>query len=224
MSWKNIGLTCVHFPEGDLVGKLLAYSSLTPITIVVSFLTLIFFKRDIHTIFYFLGILLNESSNFVLKHVIKESRPPGAAGNHSLYGEYGMPSSHAQFMAFFATYLTLFLWIRIHSLSSGHMDVIWKAIATFTAQVMAVIVCVSRVYLIYHTTSQVMWGALIGIVTGCCWFIIVQYFLTPVFPDIVCNPIGEFFMLRDCTLIPNVLWFEYTSMKSEAKTRLRKIR
>lgn len=36
---------------GDLVGKLLAYASLTPIIIVVSFLTLIFFKRDIHTVF-----------------------------------------------------------------------------------------------------------------------------------------------------------------------------
>lgn len=70
---------------------------------------------------------MNESSNFVLKHIVKEARPVGgiqfgyilcfnssftAAGHHSLYGEYGMPSSHAQFMGFFATYLTLFIWIR----------------------------------------------------------------------------------------------------------------
>ena len=92
-----------------------------------------------------------------------------------------------------------------------------------------------RVYLDYHTPSQVLWGALIGIITGCCWFTIVQVcyiamfvtmatimtilqlLLTPFFPEIVCNPIGEFFMLRDCTLIPNILWFEYTSLKSEAK-------
>lgn len=31
---------------------------------------------------------------------------------HSLFVEYGMPSSHAQFMAFFATYFTLFLFFR----------------------------------------------------------------------------------------------------------------
>lgn len=47
--------------------------------------------------------------------------------------------------------------------------------------------------------------------------IALQVLLTPLFPDIVCNPVGEFFMLRDCTLIPNILWFEYTSLKSEAK-------
>ena len=46
---------------------------------------------------------------------------------------------------------------------------------------------------------------------------ILQLLLTPFFPEIVCNPIGEFFMLRDSTLIPNILWFEYTSLKSEAK-------
>ena len=32
---------------------------------------------------------------------------------HSLFVEYGMPSSHAQFMAFFATYFTLFLFFRL---------------------------------------------------------------------------------------------------------------
>ena len=31
---------------------------------------------------------------------------------HSLFVEYGMPSSHAQFMACFATYFTLFIFVR----------------------------------------------------------------------------------------------------------------
>lgn len=31
------------------------------------------------------------------------------------------------------------------------------------------------------------------------------------------SPVGEVFMLRDSTLIPHVLWFEYTSSRSEAR-------
>ena len=58
---------------------------------------------------------------------------------------------------------------------------------------------------------------LLTLVTMTTIMTIFQLFLTPFFPDIVCNPVGEFFMLRDCTLIPNILWFEYTSLKSEAK-------
>lgn len=107
MTWKYIGLTCVRYPEGsayysilksfnlilgDLIGKLLAYSSVTPIYIIIAFVTLIFFKRDVHTvcgsiitlfnmlylqIFYFLGILLNELCNMILKNIIGQSRPIG---------------------------------------------------------------------------------------------------------------------------------------------------
>ncbi len=32
--------------------------------------------------------------------------------SHNLFVAYGMPSSHAQFMAFFAMYFTLFVCIR----------------------------------------------------------------------------------------------------------------
>ena len=42
--------------SGDLIGKLLAYSSATPIYIVVAFVTLIFFKRDVHTVWKALKI------------------------------------------------------------------------------------------------------------------------------------------------------------------------
>ena len=59
-------------------------------------------------------------------YIIKPSTPPPPPLNtpslhlflsadvytHSLFVEYGMPSSHAQFMAFFATYFTLFLFFR----------------------------------------------------------------------------------------------------------------
>ena len=72
--------------------------------------------------------MLNEGCNFLLKHIIKEPRPnsskldtkiithypisPAASYDGDLFVKYGMPSSHAQFMAFFATYFTVFLFAR----------------------------------------------------------------------------------------------------------------
>ena len=57
----------------------------------------------------FAGQLTCEAVNFVLKRLIKEERPrhlhTGARG-------YGMPSSHAQFVVFWAVALSLFLLVR----------------------------------------------------------------------------------------------------------------
>lgn len=44
-------------------------------------------------------------------------------------------------------------------------------------------------------------------------------------PSGVClsRPISEFFLIRDTSLIPNVLWFEYTVTRAEARNRQRKL-
>ena len=47
--------------------------------------------------------------------------------------------------------------------------------------------------------------------------------LTPWFPWIASTRIAEFLMIRDDTLIPNVIWFEYTNSRGEAQKRLRKL-
>ncbi|KAA0719715.1 putative helicase senataxin [Triplophysa tibetana] len=75
----------------------------------------------------------------------------------------------------------------------------------------------ARVYLLYHTWSQVIYGGLAGMVMGVVWFFITQEVLTPVFPKIAAWPVSEFFLVRDTSLIPNILWFEYTVTRSEAR-------
>lgn len=57
----------------------------------------------------FAGQLACEAVNFALKRLIKEERPR-LINNHGQ--GYGMPSSHAQFIAFWAVALTLFLVVR----------------------------------------------------------------------------------------------------------------
>ncbi|CAL1270553.1 unnamed protein product [Larinioides sclopetarius] len=146
MQWTSLAISHVEYQTGDLFGKLLALTSLCPLALVIAFATLILFRRDLHTITFFCGTVLNEAINWILKHTIKELRP--CHGREILFSEYGMPSNHAQFMWFFATYMAFFLLIR---------------------------------------------------------------------------PISEFLMLRDTTLIPNVMWFEYTSHRAESRTRQRKL-
>ncbi|KAL5011272.1 hypothetical protein ScPMuIL_009823 [Solemya velum] len=213
--WGDGSIGC----EGDIVGHFLALFSLLPFCIIVSFCTLIIFRRDLHTISYFGGLMLNEVLNWILKHIIRESRPTARA---VLYTEYGMPSSHAQFVWFFATYMLLFLFIRIYT-NYNWIDDLWKYCVGFGGYLAAVIVTYSRVYLGYHTFNQVFCGALLGTIFGGSWFCVVQLLLTPMFPFLAASPLGEFFMFRDSTLIPHVMWFEYTSSRAEARSRQRKI-
>ncbi|XP_041369987.1 dolichyldiphosphatase 1-like [Gigantopelta aegis] len=217
--WVAVSLTHVEYPKGDLIGQGLAWFSLLPFCIIVAFITLIIFRRDLHTMCFLTGLLLDEAVNWVLKHVIREQRP---ITERVLYTEYGMPSSHAQFMWFFSIYLTFFLFIRVYT-NYTWVDDLWKYAVSLGSFIISIIVCYSRIYLGYHTISQVFWGAASGFVLGVCWFGVVQLLLTPLFPHIASCHLGEFFMVRDSTLIPHVLWFEYTSSRTEARSRQRKM-
>ncbi|GFS43509.1 dolichyldiphosphatase 1 [Trichonephila inaurata madagascariensis] len=222
MQWTSLAISHVEYQTGDLLGKLLALTSLCPLVLVIAFVTLILFRRDLHTITFFCGTVLNEGINWILKHTIKELRP--CHGREFLFSEYGMPSNHAQFMWFFATYMAFFLLIRLHHGNSAYpLENAWKYIATILIVCLAAVVTYSRIYLQYHTWNQVLCGSVLGIFLACIWFLITQFTFTPLFPIIAAWPISEFLMLRDTTLIPNVMWFEYTSHRAESRTRQRKL-
>lgn len=48
--WKPVGLTFVEYPEGDILGKILAWLSLSPIFILAGFVAVIIFRRELHTV------------------------------------------------------------------------------------------------------------------------------------------------------------------------------
>lgn len=50
---------CALLVTGDIVGKILAWCSLLPIFIVVGFITLIVFRREIHTVSLVLNMQLH---------------------------------------------------------------------------------------------------------------------------------------------------------------------
>ncbi|GCC34530.1 dolichyldiphosphatase 1 isoform X1 [Chiloscyllium punctatum] len=221
--WQPLSFTYVEYPPGDLTGKVLAYLSLVPVFILFGFITLIVFKRELHSISFLCGLVLNESFNWVIKNVIKEPRP--CQGGHSnLFTEYGMPSSHSQFIWFFSIYSLLFLYLRMHQTNNARcLDLLWRHILSICLLAVAFLVSYSRVYLMYHSWSQVIYGVIAGAIMGAIWFIFTQEVLTPLFPRIASWPVSEFFLIRDTSLIPNILWFEYTVTRSEARNRQRKL-
>ncbi|CAH0394355.1 unnamed protein product [Bemisia tabaci] len=225
--WVPLSLTLVEYPQGDWLGKCLAMISLLPFAIGSGFVTLILFRKDLHTIVFFFGTLLNEVLNVALKHAICEPRPLLRNVNN-LYNEYGMPSSHSQFIWFFASYMAYFIFLRLHLHSRNDSidpskEYIGKSVVALGCIVLALVVSYSRIYLQYHTWRQVTYGAFTGIFFGSFWFGIVHIFLTPLFPIVVSWKIAEFLLIRDTTLIPNILWFEYTIIRKESQLRSRKL-
>ncbi|CAG0902321.1 unnamed protein product, partial [Darwinula stevensoni] len=104
--WEDFALTHVDFPVGDLFGKILACTALLPHVLIIGLITLVLFRRDLHTIFYMIGVATNDLSNTILKRIFQEVRP---MRRKTLYSQYGMPSSHAQMIWFFTAYAFLFL-------------------------------------------------------------------------------------------------------------------
>lgn len=221
--WKPLSLTYVTFPENDIIGKIFAWSSLLPIFILVAFITLIIFRREVHTILLFLGILLNEMVNMGMKSYFKAPRPCRPGDDKLLYSKFGMPSSHAQFMCFFATYMLCFAYIRLKTRESEKfMDNIRRHVLSLSAVGGAVIVCVSRIYLYYHTLEQVFIGFVIGSICGILWFCVVEKLCMPYSQKLVNTKLGEFFLVRDSSAIPDILWFEYTATRSEVRQRIKR--
>lgn len=88
---------------------------------------------------------------------------------------YGMPSSHAQFVAFFAVSLSLFLLLRhVPSASTSYSPSTFpeRALLSFLACCCASAVAASRVYLNYHTSKQVLMGVAAGGSTAMAWFLV----------------------------------------------------
>jgi len=77
-----------------------------------------------------------EAINWAMKRYFKHPRPEQMHGKG-----YGMPSSHAQFMCYFAVYLSLWLLVRI-----DYFPLRRRVRDAFLISLLALAVCTSRYY------------------------------------------------------------------------------
>jgi len=194
MPLASLSLTHVTYNPDDPVSLVCAYLALVPQALLIVYVTLLFATREAEVALMFAGQLACEAVNFVLKRVIKEERP-----THILqFSEqktkgYGMPSSHAQFVAFWAVGMGLFLLARhqprankgrrtekkgsgwmgdVEACAHGEWSVLERVMVTLAAMGLAGAVSWSRIYLGYHTEKQVLVGSAAGVVSAAGWFVI----------------------------------------------------
>ncbi len=163
-----------------------------PHALCVVYATLVWSTREAEVALLFAGQVSCEAANFALKRLIKQDRP-------WIHGKgYGMPSSHAQFVAFWAVALVLFLLVRHrprttatttpaeragggssgggskNTAGGGGARHYWsfaeRAAFSLLTVVLAALVAWSRVYLNYHTVHQVLVGCLAGGACAVAWF------------------------------------------------------
>ncbi|KAK9728620.1 hypothetical protein K7432_000896 [Basidiobolus ranarum] len=206
LSLASLSLTHVQFESSDKVAYLLAYITLTPLAILISYATAICSRREFGLIFMLLGQLACEGLNFILKKTIQQDRPTDTLGTG-----YGMPSSHAQFMSFWGVYVCLYMYRKIHFEHS-----FWKSIFYLVALMISVTVSYSRIHLNYHTKAQVIVGNIVGSLFALGWFTFFEIYLRSMgFYDCLSRlKVCQYAYFKDSSHINNVMKFEYDNCMS----------
>lgn len=194
----------------------MAWVSLIPVFISVGgFVSHLLFRRELQAIFFAIGLLLSQILNELVKISVQQSRPETCALLEAC-DSHGWPSSHSQYMFFFATYFTLLAFRGLGT--SSRFGKLFLASLPWPS---AILTLYSRVYLGYHSVAQVFAGATLGLVLGLLWFWVVNSVLIDFFPMIEESAFARYFYIKDSSHIPNVLKFEYENAKA-ARKRLSK--
>jgi dolichyldiphosphatase len=122
-------------------------------------------------------------------------------------------------MVFFAIYLTCLATFNF-KFSADYV----RKVTIGLPWALAPLVMYSRVYLGYHSVTQVLAGASLGVVLGSSWFWCVHRYFHPKFQQLEKSKFCRFFRIRDSSHIPDIIGFEYKvsqKMRSLAQFRQR---
>ncbi|ODQ49882.1 PAP2-domain-containing protein [Saitoella complicata NRRL Y-17804] len=168
--YVSLSLTHVSYDASSPYSLPLAYLTLTPLLLLIIYSTLFLSTRQFLILVALAGQLVNEAINYVLKKLLKEARPVLPGLDEAVGKGYGMPSSHSQFMGFWAGVVVVVLYGKL-----GHRYTAPQRIALSVAAVtLSTLVCVSRVVLGYHSIKQVVVGNSLGYVLASVWWFAVQ--------------------------------------------------
>ncbi|KIM90393.1 hypothetical protein PILCRDRAFT_181716 [Piloderma croceum F 1598] len=167
----SLDLTHVLYDDSSLFSLFLALITLSPILLMAAYAALAVQTRELTIITMWAGQLFCEGFNWILKRAIKQDRPIDSLSNG-----YGFPSSHSQYMGFFASFLMCHLRFRHRFTSCGYpiLDRAWRVLLYVAIGAWAVGVAYSRYYLTYHTPHQILWGFAIGILLGLSLYILTE--------------------------------------------------
>ncbi|XP_071719694.1 lipid phosphate phosphatase gamma-like [Rutidosis leptorrhynchoides] len=207
---RAVTLTHVRYEKGDQLGHFLAWISLIPVFITFGgFISHFIFRRELQGMFFALGLLISHLISELIKLSVKEARPETCILLESC-DSHGWPSSHSQYMFFFAIYFTLLTYKKYGIILRRQM---WVAFVVIWP--LAILTMYSRVYLGYHTIGQVFAGASLGFTFGGVWFWVVNGKIKgSVFRAIEESSVGRLFYIKDTSHIPNLLEFDYENARA----------
>ena len=174
-SYASLALTHVRYDPNDPIAKILSLVTLSPIFLLCAYVTIILYRRELTFINALLGQLSCEALNWLLKRLFRQPRPTDHLGSG-----YGMPSSHSQFLGFFAAFFLAHFYInsppqlRPPTLINT-MRRIEHGIAMLLIALIAVLTCYSRYHLHYHTPLQIGVGASLGLAYGGVYYYFTEY-------------------------------------------------
>ncbi|CAH0474948.1 unnamed protein product [Peronospora belbahrii] len=203
---QEFELTWVVYDPTDPFGAILALFTLSPIFLVIVYVTIVTIQRDLDSISMFMGQFVSVLVNKVLKKLINQPRPEGA-----FMSGPGMPSAHSQFISFFSAYVVIYTWKRLNLHRRLEQ---WLTI--LIAIVITVLTCYSRIHLNYHSTDQVVVGAAVGGFTGVVWYALVATVSPRLFPLVAKSRLATFFYVRDVSHIPDLTVYQYEISTSKA--------
>jgi dolichyldiphosphatase len=73
----SLSITHVQFAQDDILSKLFAYVTLSPLAILCGYVGVIITSRDLKPAVMLAGQLANELVNLILKRLVKQARPTG---------------------------------------------------------------------------------------------------------------------------------------------------
>lgn len=161
-SYEALDLHHVRYQKGDVLGYFLAWISILPIYASVMLFSHLVNRREIHSLFIFIGQQLAMFLALLLKNSIKQQRPETCSSLETC-NTYGWPSQHTTLTFFLAAYLTLSAFKK-----NNNREQRWTV--ALSSLSLAFLTMYSRVYLGYHTVSQVIGGAFVGSSVGAVWF------------------------------------------------------
>ncbi|BFZ63314.1 hypothetical protein YB2330_004436 [Saitoella coloradoensis] len=168
--YVSLSLTHVSYDPSNPYSLPLAYLTLAPLLILIVYFTLFLSTRQFLILLALAGQLVNEAVNYALKKLLKEARPVLPGLDEAVGKGYGMPSSHSQFMGFWAGVVVVVLYAKL-----GHRYTALQRITlTFAAIMLSTLVCVSRIVLGYHSIKQVVVGNSLGYLLASVWWFVVQ--------------------------------------------------
>ena len=119
-------------------------------------------------------MLLNVGLGVSLKTLLCQPRPAATCATLGICHKHGMPSSHAQVMAFVAVTCLLLDRRRQQSGAKPQQRAtrVIEAVELLLLAAAAAAVGYARVYLGYHSAAQVVAGAALGAAAAWAWFVL----------------------------------------------------